>query len=184
MVAAARRFKHRRLPIYDETPDTIVGVLNTQALLLDPQLDLAEVIEFPSFVPESMNLLKLMQSLERQERGLAIVLDEFGGTAGVVTAADILQAVVGKVRTEDGHSVFVMEKLGEGRWRVSGTTRLDDFRREYADLGEVPGIDTMGGLLVSVMEVVPAAGQSVIFRGLRLTTQAVAEGRCREVFGG
>ncbi len=181
MVAAARRFKHRRLPIYDETPDTIVGVLNTQALLLDPHLDLAEVIEFPSFVPESMNLLKLLQSLERQQRGLAIVLDEFGGTAGLVTTADILQEVVGKIRTEDGTSVFVMEKLGEGRWRVSGTTRLDDFRREYPDLGEVPGVDTMGGLLVSVMEVVPAAGQSVTFRGLRLTAQAVTERRVREL---
>ena len=181
MVAAARRFKHRRLPIYDETPDTIVGVLNTQALLLDPQLDLAEVIEFPSFVPESMNLLKLLQSLERQQRGLAIVLDEFGGTAGLVTTADILQEVVGKIRTEDEPSGFVMEKLGEGRWRVSGTTRLDDFRREYPDLGEVPGVDTMGGLLVSEMEVVPAAGQSVIFRGLRLTAQAVTERRVREL---
>ncbi len=181
MVAAARQFKHRRLPIYDETPDTIVGVLDTQALLLDPQLDLAEVIELPSFVPESMNLLKLLQSLERQQRGLAIVLDEFGGTAGLVTIADILQEVVGKIPTEDETAGFVMEKLGEGRWRVSGTTRLDDFRREYPDLGEVPGVDTMGGLLVSLMEVVPPAGQSVIFRGLRLTAQAVTERRVREL---
>src|SRR5205085_6614714 len=55
MVAAARKYKHRRLPIYDETPDTIVGVLNVRALLLDPQMDLADAIEFPSFVPETMN---------------------------------------------------------------------------------------------------------------------------------
>jgi putative hemolysin len=128
-----------------------------------------------------MNLLKLLQSLERQQRGLAIVLDEFGGTAGLVTTADILQEVVGKIRTEDETSVFVMEKLGEGRWRVSGTTRLDDFRREYPDLGEVPGVDTMGGLLVSLMEVVPAVGQSVLFRGLRLTAQTVTERRVREL---
>ena len=61
MIAAARKFKHRRLPIYDETPDTIVGILNTRALLLDPKIDLAEAIEFPSFVPETMNLLQLVQ---------------------------------------------------------------------------------------------------------------------------
>src|SRR5260370_25137911 len=139
MVAAARRFKHRRLPIYDETSERMVGVLKTQALLLDPQLDLAEVIEFPSFVPESMNLLKLLQSLERQQRGLAIVLDEFGGTAGLVTTADILQEAVGKIRTEDEIAGFVMEKLGDGRWRVSGTTRLDDFRRCCPGLRAVPG---------------------------------------------
>src|SRR5260370_14132076 len=181
MVAAARRFKHRRLPIYDETSERMVGVLNTQALVLDPQLDLAEVIEFPSFVPESMNLLKLLQSLERQERGLAIVLDEFGGTAGLVTTADILQEVVGKIRTEDETSGFGMETRGEGRWRVSGTTRLDDFRREYPDLGEGPGGDTIGGLLVSVMEAVPAAGHSVVFRGLRLTARRRRERRVCEL---
>ena len=77
MIAAAKKFKHRRLPIYDETPDTIVGILNTRALLLDPKIDLSEVIEFPSFVPETMNLLQLFQSLQKQHRGLAVVLDEF-----------------------------------------------------------------------------------------------------------
>ena len=69
MIAAARKYKHRRLPIYDETPDTIVGILNTRALLLDPQIDLADAIEFPSFVPETMNLLQLLKSLQRQQRG-------------------------------------------------------------------------------------------------------------------
>ncbi|MGH7950670.1 MAG: hemolysin family protein, partial [Limisphaerales bacterium] len=84
MIAAAKKFKHRRLPIYDETPDTIVGILNTRALLLNPKIDLSEVIEFPSFVPETMNLFQLFQSLQKQHRGLAVVLDEFGGIAGVV----------------------------------------------------------------------------------------------------
>src|SRR6267378_5401846 len=68
MLSAARKYKHRRLPMYDETPDTIVGILNTRALLLDPQIDLAEAIEFPSFVPKSMNVLQLLKSLQRQQR--------------------------------------------------------------------------------------------------------------------
>ena len=96
MIAAAKKFRHRRLPIYDETPDTIVGILNTRALLLDPQIDLADAIEFPSFVPETMNLLQLFHSLQKQQRGLAIVLDEFGGTAGIVTMEDILGELVGQ----------------------------------------------------------------------------------------
>ena len=181
MIAAARKFKHRRLPIYDETPDSIVGVLNTEALLLDPNVDLAEAIEFPSFVPESMNLLKLLQSLQRQQRGVAIVLDEFGGTAGLVTAEDIMEEVVGEIRGEGESGGFVMEKLGAGRWRVNGTMRLEDFRREYGELGEVPEVDTMGGLLVNLMEVVPAAGQAATFRGLRLVAQVVDERRVREL---
>lgn len=181
MIEAARKFKHRRLPIYDETIDTIVGVLNSRVLLLDPQADLADAIEFPSFVPASMNLLQLLQSLQRQKRGMAIVVDEFGGTAGLVTVEDILEEVVGRIREEDEPARFIVEKLGEGRWRVSGTMRLDDFRREYPGLGEMPGIDTMAGLMISAAEVVPLAGESVFFRGLKLTANLVDERRVREL---
>jgi len=181
MVAAARKFKHRRLPIYDENLDSIVGVLNTRALLLDPNIALEEAIEFPSFVPESMNLLQLLRSLQQQQRGLAIVLDEYGGIAGLVTVEDILESVVGRIQPESAATGFVFEKLGEGRWRVSGTMRLDDFRREYPELGDVPEVATMGGLLVAQSEVVPAAGESVVYRGLRLTAQAVDERRVKEL---
>lgn len=181
MLAAARKFRHSRLPMYDETPDTIVGVLNARALLMDPGMDLADVIEFPSFVPESMNLMQLLKSLQRQQRGLAIVLDEFGGTAGIVTMQDILEQMVGEIRGEDESEGFVMEKLGADAWRVNGTMRLDDFRREYPELGEVPDVDTMGGLMVHECETVPAVGEAVNFGGLKLTALACDDRRVREL---
>ena len=181
MIAAAKKFKHRRLPIYDETPDTIVGVLNTRALLLDPKIDLADAIEFPSFVPETMNLLHLFQSLQKQQRGLAIVLDEFGGTAGIVTMEDILGQLVGKMRTETHTEGFVMEKLGPGRWQVSGTMRLDDFQREFPAFTNVAEVETMGGLLSHLLGVVPMAGESAVFRGLKLTAEQVDERRVRRL---
>ncbi len=181
MLAKARQYKHRRLPIYDETPDTIVGFLNTRALLLDPKADLAEVIEFPSFVPESMNLLQLFRALQKQQRGLAIVLDEFGGTAGLVTMEDILTGIVGRIHGLAEPQGFVMEKLASDRWRVSGTMRLDDFRREFPALPEVAEVETMGGLLAHLLGVVPAMGESVTFAGLKLTAQAADERRVREV---
>ncbi|HYV25922.1 MAG TPA: hemolysin family protein [Candidatus Eisenbacteria bacterium] len=181
MIAAARKYKHRRLPMYDETPDTIIGILNTRALLLNPDIDLADAIGFPSFVPETMNLLQLLKSLQRQQRGLAIVLDEFGGTAGIVTVEDILEEMIGPIRAEAQSEGFLMEKLGPGRWRVSGTLRLDDFRREYAPLGEVEEVETMGGLLAQLLEVAPSPGDSATFRGLKLTAQTTDERRAREL---
>jgi len=182
MIDAARKLKHHRVPLYDETPDTIVGILNARALLLDPQIDLAEAIEFPSFVPESMNLLALLKSLERQQRGLAIVLNEFGATAGLVTIEDILEEVVGKVRADTGASRFIFEKLGPNKWRVSGTMSVDDFRREYPQMPEAPGgAVTMGGVLMNLLEVVPQAGQSARLGDLRLTAQAVDERSVREL---
>ena len=74
-----------------------------------------------------------------------------------------------------------MEKLGPGRWRVSGLLRLDDFRREYPPLGEVAEVETMGGLLMSLVDVVPRTGDSATFRGVKLTAAAADERRVREL---
>jgi putative hemolysin len=181
MMAAARRFKHRRLPLYDESLDTIVGVLNTRHLLLNPSDDLDSAVEFPSFVPESMNLLQLLKSLQRQQRGLAIVLDEFGGTAGIVTLEDILAEVLGPLRVENPRESPVLERVAQNTWRVSGSLRLDNFRREYPQLPEFTGFETMAGLALRQFEVVPTAGQSVKVAGLKLTVQAADERRIREL---
>jgi putative hemolysin len=128
-----------------------------------------------------MNLLQLLKSLERQQRGLAIVVDEYGGTAGVVTIEDIMAEVIGPIRGNPSTAGFVMERVGEGHWRVSGSVRIDDFRREYPEIGEVPEVDTLGGLMVTQAGVVPSAGESVTFRGLRLTAQSVDERRVKEL---
>ncbi|HAV64291.1 MAG TPA: hypothetical protein DCY13_18235 [Verrucomicrobiales bacterium] len=179
MLAAARKHRHRRLPMYDESPDTIVGILNARKLLLNPDVDLSEVIEFPSFVPETMNLLKLLQSFQRQKRGVAVVLDEYGGTAGLVTMTDILNELVGEIREEGEEATFRLEQLGPGRWRVAGTLKVEDFREVHPALREHPEIDTMGGLLISRLQIVPLAGQSATVDGLRLTAEEVDERRVR-----
>jgi putative hemolysin len=180
MIEAARRIKHTRIPVYDETPDTIVGVLNARALLLNPEADLEEVIEFPSFVPQAMNLLHLLRSLQRQQRGIAIVLDEFGGTAGLVTMEDILEETLGRFQVPDNQGT-VLERLQPGKWRLSGGCTLQEFRREFPALPEMDDVDTISGLLVKQLEYVPAAGESVTFPGLRLTARKVDDRRVREV---
>jgi CBS domain containing-hemolysin-like protein len=181
MIAAAKKYRHRRLPMYDETPDTIVGILNTRALLLDEKIDLADVIEFPSFVPESMNLLQLFRSLQKQQRGLAMVIDEFGNTAGVVTMEDILVEIVGKIRFAVQPEGFVMERLEPGRWRISGTMRLEDFRREFNGLATVPEVETMGGLLTHLLGIVPDVGEQATFSGLKLTAKQSDGRRVQEL---
>jgi len=181
MVEAARRYGHRRLPMYDGTVDTIVGLLNTREFLLNPGADISEAIEFPSFVPESMNLLQLFRSLQKQRRGMAIVLDEYGGTVGLVTMGDIMESLVGETRGEGEEQGFLMERLGEGKWRVNGALRLDDFRREYGGLQDVPEVETLGGLVVHLSECVPGVGQAVQTQGLRLTVGVADERRVREV---
>ena len=180
MLEEARRIKHTRIPIYDETPDTIVGVLNARAFLLNPDADLEEVIEFPSFVPQSMNLLHLLRSLQRQQRGIAIVLDEFGGTAGLVTMQDILEETLGRFGRKDAGKP-VLDRLAPGKWRVSGTCTVDEFRRELPAFPENDEVDTMSGLMVQRMEYVPTDGESVSVDGVKLTATKVSERRVLEL---
>lgn len=177
MEEAARRLQHRRLVLYNENLDNIVGILNTRTLLLFPGVDIDEAIELPSFVPESMNLLQLYLSLQRQKRRVTIVLDEFGQTAGFLTLEDIIEEMVGDIRREDEPEEREITRLGRGRWMVKGELRIDDFREEYPSLEEAPEVDTMGGLLTRGLEVIPREGESFEIDGLRLTAIEVDERR-------
>jgi len=183
MVAEARRSGHHWIPLYDETPDNVVGVLNTRTLLLDPSPtpDLFMAMEFPSFIPESMNLLKLFESMQRQHRGVAIVLDEYGGTAGRLTLQDILASVVGPIRREGEARGFVFERIAPGRWRVHGAMRVEDFRREHPALNPPGDVETMAGLVLWLADVVPGTGEVFRCQGLRITVRAADERRIREL---
>ena len=98
-----------------------------------------------------------------------------------MTLEDILEEMIGPIGRQVETDGFLMEKLGPGRWRVNGLLRLDDFRREYPPLGDVPEVETVGGLLMSLLEVVPKPGDSATFRGIKLTAKAADERRVREV---
>ena len=99
----------------------------------------------------------------------------------MVTLEDIFEQVVGRIRPEVEEPGFVSERLGDGRWRVAGAMRLEDLRRQCPQLGEVSEVDTVGGWVVKLAEVVPPVGASFTNRGIRLTVQEADERRVREV---
>ena len=181
MLLFSKKHNHTRIPIYNETPDNVVGILNTRKLLLSPDDDVSEAIEFPSFVPSTMNLMNLLQSLQKQRRGLAIVLDEFGGTAGLITIEDILEELVGEMREEGEQIEFTVEKLHWNRWRVNGTLLIEDFQKIVPELKAVPEVDTMGGLVAALNEVVPKSGESLKHGSVELTVVSADERRVKEL---
>ncbi len=181
MVSEAKKYKFTRLPIFHDKPDNIVGILNTRQLLINPESDLSESIEFPSFVPATMNLMDLLKSLRMQRRGLAIVLDEFGGTAGLITIEDVLEELVGEMREEGEKTEFTIEKLNKNRWRVNGTLPVDDFQKIEPRLKGLKEIDTMGGLITALKEVVPKNGDSAEIDGYELTVVSGDHRRVKEL---
>ena len=181
MISFSKKHNHTRIPIYNETPDNVVGILNTRKLLLSPDDDVSEAIEFPSFVPSAMNLMNLLQSLQKQRRGLAIVLDEFGGTAGLITIEDILEELVGEMREEGEQIEFTVEKLNWNRWRVNGTLPIEDFHNVNPELKAVLEADTMGGLFAALNEVVPKKGDSLKYGSFEITVVSADERRVKEL---
>ena len=181
MCEEARKQTFRRIPLYSETLDQMVGILDTRKLFLNPEGDLFECTELPSFVPESMNLLALFKSLQRQRRGMAVVVDEFGGLAGVVTMEDILEEILGPIRNENESEAFEIEVLAPGKWRVSGLLEVDAFREYCPSLEEVVEVDTMGGLFTMKLGYVPEAEETVLFGNLKLTSKIVGERRIKEL---
>src|SRR5476649_2252532 len=93
-IAQLRQRRHRRVPIYAETPDQIVGVLDVKLFLLDPTEHYTETLIAPSFVPERMKGMDLLRGFLTRPQGLAIVVDEFGGTEGIVTLSDITEEIM------------------------------------------------------------------------------------------
>jgi CBS domain containing-hemolysin-like protein len=94
---------------------------------------------------------------------------------------DILEEVIGEIRSEGEETGFVMAKLGEGRWRVNGTMPIEDFRREYPALETAQDVETMGGLMCAIKELIPSQGESLLYQGLRMTVLAGDERRIREI---
>jgi CBS domain containing-hemolysin-like protein len=98
-----------------------------------------------------------------------------------VTTDDIWRELVGKVRADREGKGLLMERLGLGKWRLSAGVRLDDFRREYPALPDIPEVETMGGLLMTLLDKVPGPMESATLKGLRITAQVADERHVTEI---
>src|ERR1041385_7130239 len=126
VIARLKEKRHRRVPVYADTPDQILGIIDVRLFLLDPSEHYTEKLISPSFIPETMRALELLKLFLTHPQGMGIVVDEFGGIEGIITMADLVQAILSGVVPRDG-SEFYIEPLGNGKFLVSGNARLDDL---------------------------------------------------------
>jgi putative hemolysin len=172
---------HSRIPVYRKTIDQIVGVLYAKDLL--PFLkggqkpDLRKLLRKPLFVPESMSIDDLLHKLQGRKVHLAIVLDEYGGTAGLVTIEDLIEEIVGEIQDEYDVEEPLTVKLSEESARVDGRASVDDlgelFQLDLGDLKDADEYDTVGGLIYHRVGGVPRPGDQVRLDepGLTLTVE-------------
>ena len=179
-IALLKQRRHRRVPVYAETPDQIVGIVDVKQFLLDPSRRYTETLIPPSFVPETMPAMELLRGFLSHPQGLAIVVDEFGGTEGIVTLGDIIEEILSDAAPL-GDAELYIEPLEEGRFLVSGNARLDDLTEHLGLELTADGIDTIGGYIFNRLGYLPNVGARLEIPRLAITIRRVSRKRIEEV---
>ncbi|RJP31789.1 MAG: HlyC/CorC family transporter [Actinobacteria bacterium] len=175
-----------RIPAYRKDFDHIVGVLYAKDLL--PYLKRGESDVRPRdflretyFVPETKRVSELLTELRTLTIHMAIVLDEYGGTAGLVTIEDMLEEIVGEIFDEYDSAMELYESLGDGRYSFDARISIDDLNELLCTDLPAHEWDTLGGLIYNLMGKIPKQGEAVEFEGMRLTAQKVVGRRIYKV---
>jgi putative hemolysin len=169
-----------RVPVFGESPDEILGILDVKAFLADPSEHYAEKVDVPSFVPETMRALDLLRAFLKHPQRLAIVIDEFGGTEGVITMGDILDEILAEVAPRGDEELY-LEELGNGNWRACGSVRLEDLEEALHLDFDTKEFDTLNGLIFNRLGYVPRAGEKVQVPPLDLEVRESTRRRVVEV---
>ncbi len=179
-IAVLKEKRHRRVPVYAENPDEIVGILDTKMFLLDPREHYTEQLLPVSYVAETMPALDLLRSFLSHPQGLAVVVDEFGGTEGIITLSDIVEEIISDAAPL-GQADLYIEPLEDGRLLVSGNARLDDLTEHLGFELEADGIDTIGGFVFNRLGYLPPSGMQFEMPRLAITVRRAGRKRIEEM---
>lgn len=175
LVKVLNNERHSRLPVYKDTMDNIVGILSNRDFLEwytehgDEPFDIMKIVMPPVFVPYHKKIDDLLTELRKTGNQLAIVIDEYGGTAGLVTLEDILEEIVGEIKDEDDtDEEDDVQKLKDGRYILDPLMTLSDLEEELGVELEAPEnshVETLSGLIQATLGVIPSPGAEVKVKG-------------------
>jgi len=176
---------HSRIPLYQDSIDHIVGVLHIRDVLRalrspEPPAP-SDLIKPPLFIPETKPLGELLKELQARFQQVAIVVDEYGGTSGLVTVEDLVEEIVGEIMDEHEALVAELEPLENGAYRLDGRAHIDLLDELFEVEVEDPEYETVAGLIFSALGHLPQPGETVDRFGLRFIVEAVADRRIQTV---
>lgn len=157
--------KYTRIPVYDETPDNIVGVLNMKDLLFYQNYDgfnIRSIMREPNFTFEYKKTSDLLMEMRENTIPMIFVLDEYGATVGLVTLEDLLEEIVGEIRDEyDEDEDDLIKETGENEYLLDGTLKLDDINNALGTTLSSEEYDSIGGLIIEKLDHIPEVNESV-----------------------
>lgn len=173
----ARRAQYRHLPVYVRTPDAIDGFADAVQFLLDPAHDLRKATTQALFVPENVSLDDLLVTMQRNGKHIACVLDEFGGTAGLITRGDILELITAPVVKNASGTGDSVRRLQGDTWLIEGSVSLEEINRQLNLALEADDADRLAGWITFHAGRLPQVGQTVEAQGCRATVRRLRKRR-------
>jgi putative hemolysin len=172
-----------RIPIVDESPDNVLGILHAKDIfrLEEKGADVRSVLRTPAFVPETKKVNELLREFRASKTQLAIVVDEYGGTAGLITLEDVIEEIVGEIHDEYDAVVKLISRAGPQEWMVAGRMDIEELNEKLGV--EIPREDfeTLGGFISSLAGKVPAGGERVEYENMAFEVIAADARRVKQV---
>lgn len=180
-----REEKYTRMPVYEETTDNVIGIINMKDVLLidrNEEFHIRDLLREPLYTYEYKNTAELMVEMRQTSNNMIIVLDEYGATAGMITLEDLLEEIVGEIRDEyDEDEEQELVKVGPGEYVVEGSMKLDDLNDQLELELESEDYDSIGGLIIGQLDRLPEEGESVVCDGIRLVVDRLDKNRIDRV---
>ncbi len=180
-----RAEKYTRLPVYEDTTDNVVGIINVKDLLLydnHEDFNVRDILREPYYAYEFKKTSELMEELKKTSNNITIVLDEYGSTVGMITLEDLLEEIVGEIRDEyDEDEKDLIEKISDNEYVIAGMTKLDDFNELAGTHLQSDEYDSVGGFIIELLDRLPECGDKVTLPGLEMTVDKIDKNRIESV---
>ncbi|MGQ7337914.1 hemolysin family protein [Streptococcus suis] len=189
IMAAILKQNFSRIPVYDGDKDNIIGLIHTKKILSEAftsgfdNLNIRRIMQEPLFVPETIFVDDLLTSLRNTQNQMAILLDEYGGVAGLVTLEDLLEEIVGEIDDETDKTEIFVREIAENTYIVQGNMTLNDFNEHFDTELESDDVDTIAGFYLTGVGTIPSQDEKVTYevdskdQHLVLTNDKVKNGR-------
>ncbi len=183
LIKLFRTAKHSRMPVYRHTMDDIIGVVHLKDIVVaQPEtFVLSDFLQKPLYVPETKKVSDLLRDMQTARTKMTVVLDEYGGTAGIVTIEDLIEEIVGEIEDEHDSHYETIQQLGEDCLLVDGRCNLEDLEEETGINLEIGEIDTVGGAVFNIFGRIPKEGDSVEWSDFKLTVEKMKRRRVQSV---
>ncbi len=175
------RSRRTKIPVYRGDLDHIDGIAQVKRALLEPVRDLSDVIEKPLYVPEVKTVESLLREFQGNRAKMAVVVDEYGGTAGIVTLTDLVAEVVGPLGDEYDQPETLVEEIEPGRYRLAGDLSIKEWNELFDVNLDNEKLSTLGGFVIFLLGRVPRKGDAATYRNVVFTVEEVRKHRIRSL---